>query len=142
MNNVKIGIGVIIIKENEILLGCRKNAHGEGCWGFPGGHLEFGETPEQCAIRETLEETSLEITDIVRGPWTNDYFAEENKHYITLFMLAKYKEGEVLLIEPEKCTSWKWFNARELPTPLFLPINNLLQQQGSMVDIIAKIYNE
>ena len=39
----RVGIGVIIRKDNKILLGKRKNAHGEGSWCFPGGHLEFNE---------------------------------------------------------------------------------------------------
>jgi 8-oxo-dGTP diphosphatase len=45
MNNVQVGIGVIIIKENRVLMGVRINSHGQNSWGFPGGHLEFGETP-------------------------------------------------------------------------------------------------
>lgn len=38
----KVGIGVIVRKDNQILLGKRKNSHGDGCWAFPGGHLEYG----------------------------------------------------------------------------------------------------
>ena len=48
----KIGIGVVVVKENSVLLGKRKGAHGSGHWGFPGGHLELCETPETCAARE------------------------------------------------------------------------------------------
>jgi len=40
----KVGVGVIIVKNNKILFGKRKNAHGEGSWSFPGGHLEFKES--------------------------------------------------------------------------------------------------
>jgi 8-oxo-dGTP diphosphatase len=41
-----IGVSVIIIKDNQVLLGKRKNSHGSGTWAFPGGHLEFNETIE------------------------------------------------------------------------------------------------
>ena len=53
----RIGVGVIAENSDGLmLLGKRKNAHGEGDWEPPGGHLEFGETPIECAIRELKEE--------------------------------------------------------------------------------------
>jgi 8-oxo-dGTP diphosphatase len=68
----KVGIGVAVVKKNFILLGKRKGSHGSGDWAFPGGHLEFGETPHECAYRELLEETGLTADCIFPGPWTND----------------------------------------------------------------------
>ena len=59
-NRPKIGFGVIVIKDNKVLLGKRKNAHGEGFWCFPGGHLEFNEEIGDCAVREVKEETGIE----------------------------------------------------------------------------------
>lgn len=48
----KVGLGILVFNEqDEILLGKRINAHGSESWGPPGGHLEFGETFEKCAIR-------------------------------------------------------------------------------------------
>ncbi|PIN92058.1 hypothetical protein CO154_01270 [Candidatus Pacearchaeota archaeon CG_4_9_14_3_um_filter_31_7] len=51
----KVGVGVIVIKDNKVLLGKRKNAHGEGSLCFPGGHLEFNEKVEDAAEREVFE---------------------------------------------------------------------------------------
>ncbi len=49
---VKVGIGVLVInKENRILLGKRKSERGENTYSLPGGHLEFGESFEECAIK-------------------------------------------------------------------------------------------
>ena len=53
----KVGVGVFVFKDGKTLLGKRKNAHGDGTWNPPGGHLEFNESIEQCAQREVLENT-------------------------------------------------------------------------------------
>ena len=62
------------------------------------------------------------------GPYTNDVFQKEKKHYITLFVVADYDSGVLKLKEPEKCEKWDWFEWGKLPEPLFLPIKNLLKQ--------------
>ncbi|MCP4130362.1 MAG: NUDIX domain-containing protein [bacterium] len=127
-NRPYVGVGVIVVKEGKILLGKRKNAHGAGGWQFPGGHLEFNESVEDCARREVLEETGISIKNISTGPYTNDIFAPENKHYITLYMIAQYNSGTVEVKEPHKCEIWDWFEPARFPEPLFLPIQNLLKQ--------------
>jgi 8-oxo-dGTP diphosphatase len=128
MDVPKVGVGVIVIKDGKVLLGKRKNAHGEGSWSFAGGHLDFGESIEECAVREVLEETGLKIKNIRMGPFTNDVFKQENKHYITLFVIADYESGTVKVMEPDKCERWEWFEWNNLPKSLFLPIENLLKQ--------------
>ncbi len=125
----KIGVGVMIInKEGKILLGKRKNAHGDGTWSFPWWHLEFNETVEECAIRETMEETGITIKSITMGPFTNDIFEKEQKHYITLFAICEHDEGEPKIMEPKKCDGRERFKRDEFPKPLFLPIVNLKKQ--------------
>jgi len=131
-----IGIGVIIIRDGKILLGKRRNAHGAGSWCCPGGHLEYGESLEDCARREVREETGLEIENVRRGTFTNDLFAAEGKHYVTLFMLADCPQGTPLRREPEKCETWDWFAEGALPRPLFLPLRNLL---ASGISLFADI---
>lgn len=122
----KVGVGVIIVKDDKVLLGKRKNSHGSGAWCFPGGHLEFGETWEECARRETAEEVGLELSNISFARVTNDMFPEEQKHYVTIYMRADYGSGEVTLREPEKCERWEWFSWDALPDPLFIPMQNLI----------------
>ncbi len=132
----KVGVGVCIMKENKVLLGKRKGAHGSGSWSFPGGHLEFNESWEECAARETLEETGIKIKNIRFGTVTNDIFKKENKHYITIFMLAELDCGEVKIMEPEKCEKWEWFDWGSLPQPLFVPLQNLLKENYNPLNII------
>jgi 8-oxo-dGTP diphosphatase len=131
INNPRVGVAVIICKEKFVLMGKRKNAHGTACWSFPGGHLEFGETPEQCAQREVLEETGLVVSSIRPYAYTNDIFVQENKHYISLFMLADYIGGEPHVCEPDKCENWHWFAYDASPQPLFLTIENLIKQKNN-----------
>ncbi len=123
-----IGVGVIVIKGNRVLLGKRKNSHGAGAWAFPGGHLEFNETIEGCAEREVMEETGLRVKNVRRGPFTNDIFTEENKHYVTLFVMADHASGEPEAKEPDKCEKWVWSPWPPVMRPCFLPIENLIKQ--------------
>jgi 8-oxo-dGTP diphosphatase len=123
----KVGVGVWIVKDGKILLGKRKNAHGEGSWSAPGGHLEWFESPEECALREVAEEAGIEITNLRSAAFTNDVFKDEGKHYITLAVTADWVSGEPQVLEPDRCERWQWFGWDELPEPRFLPLQNLLK---------------
>jgi len=86
MENIpRVGLGVLIFNQHgQILLGKRKQSHGSSSFGPPGGHLEFGESFEHCAIREVLEETGLNIVSPRFLAATNDLFELENKHYVSI----------------------------------------------------------
>ncbi len=127
----RIGVGVIIERNGKILLGKRRGSHGDGTWCFPGGHLEFGESWEDCAKREVKEETGLELSSISFISATNDIMDDEKKHYITIFMKG-VATGDPLVCEPEKCGEWGWFEWQNLPQPIFLPIQNLREQNPSL----------
>jgi 8-oxo-dGTP diphosphatase len=127
MERPKVGLGVIIIKDDKVLMGQRLNTHGSGSWSFPGGHLEFGESYEDCAHRETFEEAGIKIKNLSFVTATNDYMQSENKHYITVYILAEYASGDVTNKEPDKLSGWDWFTWDNFPNPLFLPIQNLLK---------------
>jgi 8-oxo-dGTP diphosphatase len=134
MNQPKVGVGVILCDNQQVLLGRRHGSHGADTWCFPGGHLEFGESPIDCAKRELLEETGLAASQFQPGPYTNDVFEKEERHYITLFVLAQYVGGIPELREPSKCAEWRWFDWNKLPSPLFLPIQNLIRSGFSLHD--------
>lgn len=123
-----VGVGVLIINKDTVLLGKRKGSHGSATWAPPGGHLEFQESFEQCAQREVVEETGLHVDALRFASCTNDIFAQNNKHYVTIFMLAHYTQGHPRITEPDTCEEWQWFSWDNLPTPLFLPLQHLLEQ--------------
>lgn len=137
-----VGIGVLILDNNKILLGKRINAHGHNSWAPPGGHLEFMESPEDCARREVLEETGL-IIDILHPILvTNDFYIKENKHYITIFLAALSYAGVPMVLEPEKCLQWEWFEWNALPSPLFLSFENFLKEIKKSSNDICNLEKE
>lgn len=124
----RVGVGVIVINDGKVLLGKRKNSLGEGYWSACGGHLEYGETIEECAARELLEETGLKAQAIRLGTWTNNII--EGKHYVTVFVFVDSFEGVPQLMEPDKCEGWIWFEREEIPTPLFPTVCSLIEKVG------------
>lgn len=117
----RVGIATIVRKfkgSDEILLGQRLSSHMHGAWWCPGGHLEFGESPEDCARRETLEETNLhvELSDNWNLGWNSTVFYDSGRHYITL-MIDTYAVDidQLYNREPHKCKEWKWFRIEDIP---------------------------
>ena len=137
----RVGLAVIVTKDDRVLVGRRKSkSHGHGTWHMPGGHLEFGESFEECARREVKEETGVEIKNVRFLTATNDVFEKEGKHYITIWMLAEWKAGEPKTMEPEKCEGWEWKSWEEIEKlkPLFLPVENLIKQEAD----ISKLFKD
>ena len=126
---VRVGVGVYAIRNGKFLIGKRLNSHGENSYACPGGHMEFGETWEETAIREFLEETGLKIENPRFLGITNDIFEKENKHYITISVLADCPEGEPEILEPNKCSGWYWVDLNNLPKEKFTALKNLLKSE-------------
>ncbi|MDR2191068.1 MAG: NUDIX domain-containing protein [Candidatus Peribacteria bacterium] len=89
--------------------------------------MEFGETPIEGAKRETMEETGITIKNCQIVGFTNDIHISENKHYITIIVLADYDQGEIQLLEPEKCEKWEWILREDFPIPRFLSMENVIK---------------
>lgn len=117
----KIGIGVIIQNsEGDILIGKRKGGHAP-FYSIPGGHLEYGETFEQAAIKEVYEETALLIKNPKVFCVTNNLrtLQMEGIHYISICLYTNDYEGSLTLMEPKKCESWAWYPLDKIPMPQF-----------------------
>lgn len=80
-SQVRVGIGMLVFKKGKLLLGKRKNSHGEGEYAGLGGHLEFGESIEDCARREAREEAGIEIKNI-RFLCLSNIKKYDGKHYL------------------------------------------------------------
>lgn len=126
-NKVGVGIGVLILKDGKILLGKRhedpEKAHsllkGAGTWTMPGGKLRFGETFEEGAKREVMEETGIKLNNARVICVNNDMI--ETAHFVTIGVFSDDFEGEPRVMEPDRITEWQWFSLDNLPTPIFFP---------------------
>ena len=122
----QVGTAMILTKDDKVLLMKRKGSHGKGTWSTPGGHLEFGETLEECAAREAKEEVGVDVIDVRFRAVTNDIFEETGKHYITVWMEGK-SVGEPFLAAEREVEEIGWFAWDSLPEPLFLTLENLVK---------------
>lgn len=115
----KVGVGVIIFKDGKVLVGKRKASHGAGEYAFPGGHLEYMESFEDCAKRETMEECGIKIKN-VRFLNVSNLIAYNPKHYVNIQLIADWESGEPQDLEPEKVNEWQWFPIDEIPGQKFI----------------------
>ena len=122
----RVGVACIVTHGGRTLLVRRQRSHGAGSWSTPGGHLDFGETPEACAIRETEEETGIRVVEPEFVAITNDLFADDGKHYITIWMHAEADNGDPVVHDPAEIADAGWFSFDALPSPRFLSLENLL----------------
>ncbi len=114
-----VGIGVFVLKNGKFLMAQRFGAHGHGTWSLPGGHLEFGESFEDCAAREVLEETGLHVNNQKIVTTTNDF--DDDRHYVTVWIKCDWVSGLPTVTEPDKFKNFKWHTLNDLPHPLFQP---------------------
>ena len=118
-----VGVGCIVVREDGQLLMVRNH---RGLWSTPGGHLDFGESPAECAARETFEETGVHVTDVEFVAITNDVLPEAERHYVTIWMRALASGRAVAIQDPAEIAAAGWFAPDALPTPLHLYFENLL----------------
>lgn len=109
-----IGVVVLVMKEGRFLAGKRIGGAAEQEYGLPGGHLEFGESFEDCAYREVDEEAGLSIANpkVIGLSNVRQY---EGIHYTMVLMRADWISGEAELREPDRCTGWEWFDPEHPP---------------------------
>jgi 8-oxo-dGTP diphosphatase len=135
----RVGVATLVVRDGRLLLGRRRKSPGMNTWQCPGGLLEKNESVFECARRETLEETGLTIHNLHYGPYTNNRFAEAGEHTVTLYVAAAYLGGELQKLEADRADEWQWCDLQQLPRPLFLPLETLLQKHADWLDSVVGI---
>ena len=116
----KIGVALLIKdKRGRILFMKRKGSYGEGTWALPGGHVEYAETLRQTAIREATEELGISIWEfsLINKGYREDIMSD--RHYITFYFGVKDYNGEIKIMEPDKCEKIQFCFLDEIPSPIF-----------------------
>ena len=140
-NVVRVGVGVLIrdpLHPTKVFAGIRKNSHhGSNTLALPGGHLELFESWEECAIRETAEETGLKLINVRFGHVTNDIMEVEKKHYVTIFMMGECQctTARPQNLEPHKCQGWESYSWDELTR--FAARSN---DDGGCEEVVPKLF--
>jgi 8-oxo-dGTP diphosphatase len=102
-----------IIHEKRLLLKMANGGISMGKWNGPGGKIEPGETPEQNAIREVMEETGLRIIDPAYHGKIEFYMSGNDKlDYLVHIFSSKRFSGRARSSEEGKV---RWFDLAKLP---------------------------
>ncbi|MBB4478184.1 NUDIX domain-containing protein [Rhizobium etli] len=113
-----LGVGLVILRDDKILLYKRVNPPEAGYWNIVGGKVDHMEPAEEAARREAEEETGLKIGRIERIGVTEQIIDADRQHWMSILYLARDVEGEPQLTEPDKLSDFGWFALTDLPTPL------------------------
>ena len=115
-----VGVGVVLVRDGKVLLAKRQGSHGDNTWASAGGHLEFGETLEDCARREVLEEFGVYVHRMTFLCVSN--IIAYAHHYLDFEFLGDIASQLPEIQEQDSFTNLQWFPLTDLPKPLFEPV--------------------
>lgn len=119
---VVCGCTAVLARDGRVLL--QQRADPERPWGLPGGAMELGETPGDTAIRETKEETGL---DVILCGLLGIYTVKQHKYpngdivqSVDVTFIAEHVGGE-LSPDDSETLDLRWFDLNQLPSEVFSP---------------------
>jgi 8-oxo-dGTP diphosphatase len=93
-----LGVGGIIMNDDNVLLVRRANPPLQGQWSLPGGLVETGETTQEAVVREVLEETGLQIAPVklveVFERILRDEEGQVEYHFVLIDYLCRVTSGD------------------------------------------------
>ena len=105
------GVSIAALRGAEILLVLRGKEPYKGFWSLPGGSQEFGETMQEAARRELLEETclvaeTLELVDIVE-PMARGIDGRVERHFVLAVFVCRDFRGEACAGDDAAAVEWR-----------------------------------
>ncbi len=95
----QVGVGILLVRNQKLLLVKRKYDPDAGYWSIPGGHLELGERVEDAAEREGLEETGIKVKVTNLAGIINKIMHDKNGkieyHYVLINYFVEQVEGNM-----------------------------------------------
>jgi ADP-ribose pyrophosphatase len=112
----RVAVGAVVFKEESVLLVRRGQPPAEDLWAIPGGSVEIGETLQEAAEREILEETGIQIRAL-KPIYTFDVIDRDTAgkvrfHYVIVDLAADYIMGEPAA--GDDALEARWVSAREI----------------------------
>ena len=112
MKTVLVSAVALVDKDSRILIAKRPSGKSmAGLWEFPGGKVEFGETPEQALVRELSEELDIKTWNSCLAPLTFASHSYEEFHLLMPLFICRKREG---IIKPKEKQELKWVYSKDL----------------------------
>ncbi|WP_375698257.1 NUDIX hydrolase [Pseudophaeobacter sp. TrK17] len=125
-----LGAIAVVYHLGQVILIQRKTEPNAGWWGFPGGHVELGETAMQAAIRELFEETGVVarpleyLTNI--DVLLRDSVGAVQKQYLLTAVLCAYESGIPVPDDDALQASW-------------IPVDEIEERGLELIDQVADV---
>lgn len=106
----RVGAIAVVRRGDHVLLAQRSKGGYIGRWGFPGGHVERGETVIEAAMRELHEETGVTAEPVgvltVLDEIGRDDASRVLWHYVLVAVLADWRAGEAVAADDAAAVRW------------------------------------
>ena len=134
-DKIDFTVGVFIVYKDRVLMRFHDKYH---FWAFVGGHIELDEDPTETAVRESKEETGLDVTlwdgnqpyhynarsasgagnslEIIPPVSMNRHFTSPTHEHVNMIYFAKATSDNVAPGEGEQQGGWKWCTKEDLQT--------------------------
>lgn len=113
-----VGTGLAILRDGKLLLYRRTRPPEAGHWNIVGGKIDHLEVSSIAAVREAEEESGLSIGQVSFLCMSEQIFADEGQHWVSMIYQTTDFAGEPQVMEPEKLPEFGWFDLDNLPKPL------------------------
>lgn len=118
----------VIVHEGRVLLVRRRVKEGSLSWQFPAGEVEDGESANDAAVRETREETGLEVSDLsVLGERVHP-----NTGRTMIYVACQVVGGTAAVVDDDELAEFAWSDGKRLteyvPYPFYGPVQEYLDE--------------